>query len=113
MLPPQLACVVTLRSSLAPPRIRGRTYLPPAVESVNQADGTPSATHRSNVLTACTNQYTGTLTVTVGAHTATLLGILWSKKLSSFYALDQLTVRTAWGTQRRRSGINRGDQSAI
>lgn len=112
-LPSQVAGVLSLRSSVAPPRVRGRMYMPTAVEGDNDATGRPSAGYQAALATF------GTIlkspwTLVVGGNNVTLQLVIWRRPpVSQFFGVDQVLVRPDWGTQRRRSRINRTDISAI
>lgn len=112
-LPPQVASVITLRASTAPPRTRGRLYMPAPTEAENSGTGVPTAAY----ITACAGIRTimqVAQVITVGANSLTLTPVLYHRKPpQATYAIDSVVSRSFWGTQRRRSGINRNDVPAI
>lgn len=112
-IPSQCASVITLRASTAPPKTRGRIYMPAPTEAENSALGVPTAAY----ITAQAGIRTMMLVnqvITVGADSVTLRACLWHRKPPvAVYLIDSAVTRNFWGTQRRRSGINRTDVSAI
>jgi len=111
-LPGQLSAVISLRSSFAPPGVRGRSYVPSADEASNSATGSLEAAYTALVVTYAAF-FTMTHTVTVGVNNLVLAPCIYRRTAGTFYVIDQALVRPQWGTQRRRSRINRGDTSAI
>lgn len=112
-LPGQVAAVLSVRSSVAPPRVRGRVYMPTPVEGDNDTTGRLTAGYITSLGTFATILRT-TWTLTVAGNSVTLSYVIWRRPpIGTFYVVDQILVRPDWGTQRRRSRINRTDISAI
>lgn len=107
--PSQSAGVLSVRTGLASKRTRGRKYIPfPSVTNI-LADGSPSA----NQITAWTNLANALLTEQICGD---LLNDghfnygVYSGLNRSWVKATNILVRTKFGTVRRRSSINRGDQ---
>ncbi len=112
-LPSQVSAVISLRSSLAPPRVRGRLYAPTPVEGDNDANGQPTGAYQTAV-GALGTFMTSTHTLVNGGNSVVITPVIWRRPpVSAYYALDQFIVRSSWGTQRRRSRLNRSDVPAI
>lgn len=112
-LPSQVCGLLSLRSSVAPPRVRGRLYLPQPVEADNQTSGVPSTTYVTDATTFGAGVFS-THTLTGAGGSCTIIPVIYHRAPpAAFYLIDQVIVRTAWATQRRRSAINRADVSAI
>jgi len=112
LLPRQTAGVVKLRSGVAGRSKRGRVYLPFMAESFNSVAGQPTAA----ALTAMTNvaaALTTTRTVGAGGNTAVFIPVIFSRKNNTTEDIAGYAVRGRWGTQRRRSDLNRPDADPI
>lgn len=108
-LPPQVAQVISLRASSAPPRSRGRMYVPCCTES-ESGSGVPLAAQITR-LSSLGDALLQTITVN-GAQggTCTIRCGIWPTKAGVFfYPFTTRVVRTSFGTQRRRSALNRSD----
>lgn len=112
-LPAQVAYVLSLRSSLAPPRTRGRIYLPATGESSNDATTTPTAGYVTNVNLLAVDLQVNKTVVGAGGNSVLMPVLFHRKPPQAFYQITASINRTSWGTQRRRSSINRGDVPAI
>jgi hypothetical protein len=113
-LPPQISGVISVRSAFAPARTRGRIYLPSATEAENTTTGIPSAAYITT-MTTFANLFTVDLNVAgAGGATCVLRPVLMKKTIPvNDYQITQVIVRGFWGTQRRRSRINRNDAPAL
>jgi len=91
---------------------RGRMYLPFPSEGSNAIGGVPSATYQTDG-DALGAYIANNITVGTGGNTVTLAFALDKPPYNSTTYKDILTcvTRDVWGTQRRRSFVNRGDQS--
>jgi len=110
-LPPQVASLVSLRSTVAPPRVRGRMYVPCATET-ESGSGVPLAV-LTNSLATLADLLLTEMTVNGAGGTSCIMrcGISPQKSRLFFYPFDVRNVRTRFATQRRRSAINRPDVS--
>jgi len=112
-LPSQVTAVISKRASSAPPRARGRFYCPSPTEGENNTTGDPSAAYLT-LLEDVGDFLTFDLTLTDGAEEIVLEPVIarFSPPGTFFDAwrVDQYIVRSRWGTQRRRSEINRPDR---
>lgn len=112
-LPLQVSGLVSLRAASAPPRTRGRIYVPSPVEGQNDANGNPTAGYQT-ILASIGSYLIADHNIVVGAQTTVLRPVLFRDGTPSFFFdLTTSIVRANWATQRRRSGINRNDTSAI
>lgn len=109
-LPPQTSACISLRAGTAPPKTRGRVYMPPG-ESTSLSAGPVrwSAAHVTLLQTAGAFFIAGLLVTPVGGTSANIVAVLWSPKLSAAYDLTQSIVLTAPATQRRRANTTRTD----
>jgi len=112
-LPSQVSAVISKRASSAPPRARGRFYCPSPTEAENNATGDPSAAYLT-ALEDLGDFLSLDLTLTDGADNIVLSPVIarFDPPGTFFDAweVDQYIVRSRWGTQRRRSEINRPDR---
>lgn len=101
-LPPQDAAIINFRTLI--PRVFGRKYLGPIVES-RAADGFLLSTALTNLGTMIANCLAGAAVPSVGTLVA---GVLTSKAAGDYFAeFTEGLVNSIFGTQRRRR-INRG-----
>lgn len=99
MLPPQITCVVSLRTNLLGRRGRGRIYLPPTGESRNTAAGFVSSLHIDEANSLCGNIVAGLDgSVSEGEYT---WGV-WSRENQTFNAVNSWIPRNRWANQRGR-----------
>ncbi len=112
-LPTQCSAVLTVRGASAPPKTRGRFYCPSPTAAQIDAFGKLTAAYL--ILLAGPQNFLVNFHVITGAGgTATLDGRIYHKKAPvADYAITSAIARPAFGTQRRRSEINRGDTSAV
>jgi len=112
-LPTQVCGLVSLRAASAPPRTRGRIYIPSPTEGQSDANGDPTAAYVT-ALAAIGSYLSNDHNIIVGGQTTVLTPCLFRDGTPSFFwDITTALVRTQWATQRRRSGINRSDTSAI
>jgi len=110
-LPPQVAGVISLRSTVARARCRGRFYVPCPTET-DSGSGSPLAlllTEYDQLGAALIASITVPAT---GGGSATLAPVLMSvqkDKPDATFQIDQFVTRRKFGTQRRRSAINKPD----
>jgi len=112
-LPAQVAFVLSLRASGAPPRSRGRLYLPATGESSNDATTTPTAGYVTNVNALAADLLANKTVVGAGGNSVLMPCLFHRAPPQAFYQFTAAINRTSWGTQRRRSSINRNDVPAI
>lgn len=107
-LPSQAAMVIKKASNLAGRINRGRAYLPFWSEAENDASGFPTA----GALVFADNWRNfalNTIVVVVAGVTVTLTPVIWHDATVSVTIITGSVVRERWGTQRRRSEINKAD----
>jgi len=108
-LPSQTSGVISLRTGLAGRSFRGRKYIPFPGEASNDATGFPTAAYKANLATLA-GLYTGINGFIVDTPTAfNLEATIFSLVNGAFYPVESNVIRSQWGTQRRRSQINKGD----
>jgi hypothetical protein len=108
-LAPQLAAVISVRASLAPVRTRGRIYVPSPTEDAEAVGGNLEAAYLGQLATFY-DALKGQLAVPAGGTaTADYFRVLYKKATNQDWIPDSRIIRTSFGTQRRRSLINRGD----
>lgn len=98
LLPAQVAACVTLRTALAGPSYRGRTYLS------GWAEGTSDVVGRMNagVVNSCLN-FMGAMNSHNVTSSLMVLGVLSRKNLSIQPVTSRLVRDLIWDTQRRRA----------
>lgn len=112
LLPRQTAAVIKLRTGAGGRSGRGRMFVPFPSEASNDADGTPLNGYRATVANLA-NALVATQDVAVGGRTASLEPVVFSRKANTSTLILDALVRTSWGTQRRRSEINRPDDDPL
>lgn len=111
-LPSNCPAVITLRAFQAPPRTRGRLYLPPPTEAESGLDGEPTAAYKVLVNTFINTQLLPTVTIVDGADEADMSPCIFSTKPPNLsYLIDYAAVRNDFGSQARRRSISRPDRS--
>lgn len=108
----QTAGVIKLTTALSGRSKRGRIYIPFADEDSNTNTGKPEAAYLTDLNTLA-GVFDDTQAVTIGGRTCTLVPVVRSRKLSSNQDITGAVARTEWGTQRRRSSINRPDADPL
>lgn len=108
VIPSQVAMIGWCQTGLASRSARGRCYIPFWTEADNDVTGFPTANALTRGVALVVKAY-GIHNAAEGADTASAAGGVWSRTLQSFFFATLSGVRSRWGTQRRRSHINRGD----
>lgn len=111
-LPSQVCGLISRRASGAPPRHRGRFYVPSTTEVYNSSNGDPTAAYLTDL--ADLNLYLRSdVTQVVGANSATfrpkLVQFNAQGQVVDYWTVDSCLSRSRWATQRRRGEINRPD----
>jgi len=112
-LPSQVCGLISKRASSAPPRHRGRFYVPSTSEVFNDTTGDPTAAYATALVDL--NAYLRTPVTQTGAGgTATFEPRIVqlheeTGDLVDSWLVDSCLTRSRWATQRRRSEINRPD----
>jgi len=108
LLVTQAAGVVSVRTNLAGRSKRGRKYFPFPSETDNDPNGHPTSDYKSRIGLACTDFFTNLVWGTA-PNTTESYPVVYSRRTGLTQQATRLFVRREWGTQRRRSQINRGD----
>ena len=112
-VPPQLAVVITLRAATAPPRTRGRVYMPSPASGDVQGGGQPVGPYLTAVQTFAARFVTNQ-TSTVGVNSNTFVNYIFHRKTpQAEYLVTTATARNYFGTQRRRSIVRGTDRVVI
>lgn len=112
-LPTQIAYLFSLRAATAPTKVRGRFYLSGFAEIDNNGTGGVEVAVTTLTNTMGTFLQTNRAIAGVGGTSSTLTNVVYSPKHLEGYPITQVLRYTRWATQRRRSGINRGDSTPI
>jgi len=88
---------------------RGRKYFPFPSEEANTDEGRPSAAYLL-ILAAIGAALIIPITTGAGGNTATVRYTISDAGYSRSFPVSSFVTRTAWGTQRRRSYVNKADQ---
>lgn len=112
MLPPAVAYVITMRTQFAGRKFRGRKYLPFWPET-RSTSGTPDNTAATQAGTLAGLWFAQALSVGTVPNQSSLAGVLYHRSTDTTNIILNATPRLEWGTQRRRSRINRADQPAF
>lgn len=106
----QTAGVVSLRTGKAGRAFRGRKYVPFPSEADNTTGGVPSGAYLTKLGNFAGIFLSGIgIDDTVTQEQAVISYGLWKPLLNEFREFTAYIVRKDWGTQRRRSQLNRGD----
>ena len=111
-LPPQIAGLISLRSTAARPRCRGRFYVACPTEVESDPGGKPIASLQTLYATLGAELIKSVQVNSAGGGQMTLLPTIFSKRqdgTTASFVLDTVLVRKSFATQRRRSLINKGD----
>lgn len=103
IMPPQVAGLITHRTSLAGKSKRGRSYIPFPAEEDSDA-GNPTAAYVVKLDTLA-SEFQQLLLVGTGGNEADLKPVVWSRKLSTATDITLSIARTVWATQRRRGSF--------
>lgn len=106
LLPKQTAGVISLRSTLAGRKNRGRAYIPFPSEDDSSLAAAPTAGYVTRLLALATAFFTDQ-TVTVGAGSIVLRAVIWQRKTRTTIDIAGVIARSSWGTQRRRGDFGR------
>lgn len=104
----QTAGVFKLTTGLMGRTHRGRKYIPFPCEDSNDAAGVPSAGYLGNAATYAA-KYVDDQNIGAGGDISSITAGLYHKASGIFDTFTNFTMRKNWGTQRRRSQINRPD----
>jgi hypothetical protein len=114
--PRQTCGVVSKGTALAGRKYRGRLYLSFPGESDNAVNGVPAASYAAS-LTGFLNNLRLPVNVVSGGATAVLLPCIYHRPVppAAFFVtnITSITLRTIWGTQRRRGSFGRPNTSPI
>lgn len=110
LLPQQTAAVITKRTAKAGRRWRGRTYIPFLSEAYCDANAKPTAALSADTATL-RSYFSSDVVITVGPDTVTVRNIIANANIpvGLFEYVLTADLRSQFGTQRRRSQINRAD----
>ena len=106
--PPQSSILLSKRTAFAGRANRGRMYISFPSDSYTLANGGITA-GGITAATALANLLFSTITVTVGGASVTIAPIIYQKATGMSVFLTNIVIPATYATQRRRSGINRGD----
>jgi hypothetical protein len=109
---PQVAGILRLLTGLAGRSKRGRMYVPFPSETDNGPDGRPEAGYFAR-MTSLGDALDGGILVAVGGRTATLTPIIYHRATNTYDDITFYAVVGNWGTQRRRSFVNRPDSDPL
>ena len=107
-LPPQIAAVANFKTGIATRSTRGRMYFPAATEVDNQATALPSGGYLAAASAIPLAMLAFTAVVT-GGNTASVSWGVYSRKLDLVTPITVITMRSSWGTMRKRSMIADAD----
>jgi len=108
LLSRQVAGIIRWKTGLGGRQGRGRSYIPFATEAFNSDVGEPTGAYLT-ALQGLANVMDDDLVIAVAGRTATLKAGVFSRTSNTFNQITSFELRTHWGTQRRRSSINRPD----
>jgi hypothetical protein len=111
MAPTQLCVVASLRSATAPPRVRGRQYFGGFTKDDMDSSGDPSAALLTRVNSLLDATALNPIPLILPNNTVNLVPVIYRRVSNLAHPITSRVVRTNFGTQRRRSEINRGDQA--
>jgi hypothetical protein len=106
----QTAGVISLRTNLPGKKFRGRMYIPFPGETDNDVNARPVAALLSNYA-ALLLPHTQNTTYNNGADNFSAVGVIYHRSVKTETTIVSGFVRLDWGTQRRRSSINRPDRA--
>lgn len=110
-MPGQVCGIITLRAETAPPRRRGRVYVPSTIETNNGATGLPTGAHVTALQGWANTMWLTDAVITVGAANETVRNVLFHRVVpQANYLITSAVARTYWATQRRRSQVRGGDR---
>lgn len=109
--PTQLCIVTSLRSATAPARVRGRIYFGGFCNADIDVSGNPTVGLIALANSLLDKVVINPKVIVVAGVNITLTPVIYQRGLLLVWPITSRVVRTAFGTQRRRSEINRGDQA--
>lgn len=112
LIPRQAAGVIKLKTDLGGRHGRGRMYIPFPPEEFNDASGDLEAA-AITALQGIGNFADDTIAVSAGGRTASIVPVLYNRKTAAVTDINGFQERVKWGTQRRRSNINRPDADPL
>lgn len=107
-LPPQVAGLISFRTALAGRKNRGRSYIPFAPETESGVTGQPDVVYLGNLSGLATDLSTQQTHVN-GGRSVTVEPVLYHRGTGAADLITGFTSRVSFGTQRRRSLVNRPD----
>jgi hypothetical protein len=110
-LPRQAAGLISWQTALAGPAFRGRTYLPFPDATHNTNAGVPTMPYVGNAQALATAL--ASFTTVVGAGTASVSFVIWSKKRLTLTPVTESFVADKWATVRKRGSYGRANVSPI
>lgn len=108
LLPGQIAGLISFRSNVGGRQGRGRMYVPFPSDVENDALGSPVAGYITR-LQALGDLLVGTFLVAVNVNSATLEWVVSKSAIGRTIPIVKAIARTQFGTQRRRSEVNRAN----
>lgn len=111
-LPDQCAAVVKLKTDFVGRKNRGRVYLGGFTEVANGEGNRIEAATQTQIL-AWASDLLNPYVATDGNNGVGLSPIIWQRGLEAYTNITSYQVNASWGTQRRRSTINRPDAIPI
>lgn len=103
------ACgLLSVRTGLAGRAHRGRKYFPFPSETDNDPEGKPTGSYLTR-MTAVGTLIFNQVVVGAGANTTEFTPVVYSRRTNFLTPVTGIIPRREWGTQRRRSQVNRGD----
>lgn len=100
-LPTQCAGIISLHTSLAGRRQRGRIYLPFPGEDSSTNPGVPTGAYVTAAQTLANALFT-TIVAGVGGNTSNLDPVIFHRSTNTADVITRKEAKTAWATQRRR-----------
>lgn len=110
-LPKQVCAVITLRTQFAGPRYRGRAFVPFPAEADNGADAKPTAAMLARLVLFADKLDDALVVPPLGGGAA--IPVVYSRKFGTREDILQASVRSRWGTQRRRGDFGATNISPI
>jgi hypothetical protein len=107
--PTQLCVVASLRAATAPARVRGRQYFGGFTKDDIDISGDPTLGLQTSVNVILNATAINPLVLTIAAANYTFVPVIYRRATLISYPVTSRVVRLYFGTQRRRSEINRGD----
>jgi len=114
LMSPQTCGLLAKKTDTGGKKGRGRMYLPFPSEADNTSTGIVGATYITNAAAVSANLSTN-LSLTGAGTSGQVRGILYNPAhgFSAVKLITSTVLNGAWGTQRRRSFVNRGDRNPL